>query len=44
MIEGEAEERAELEGEIAGALDGGEGTSPARLALWVGASSSSPSS
>ncbi len=34
--EDEGEERAELEAEIAGALGGGEGTSPARLALWVG--------
>jgi hypothetical protein len=36
MIEDESEERAELEGEIRGALGGDEGTSPARLALWVG--------
>lgn len=35
MIEDEGEERAELEGEIAGALGGVQGTSPARLAIWV---------
>lgn len=36
MIEDEAEERAELRGEIAGELGGSQGTSPARLAYWVG--------
>lgn len=34
-LESEAEERAELEGEAA-KRRGGEGTSPGRLALWVG--------
>lgn len=35
MIEDEAEERAEVEGELRGVHGGGE-SSPARLALWVG--------
>ena len=35
MIEDEDAERAELEGEIGGAVGGGGATSPARLALWV---------